>query len=442
MRDFRMQQQVPMASIIQAYQQRTQQEMQMKQQAQQQQQQKFQQIQQVIQMASGLIQQGMDYSAQRKQQQNNQNLVSLIQSSTDMIPGGQPGTAKLMSGQTVPTMESIPRSQDPAYRAELLAAYTKADPKAGAQMAMQQMMPQPEKEKWTLKQAVINGKPEMVKADSQGNMFFRDGTPVPTDARVEPFSQFTAAVDITDEDRKKYKNLAQAVIEGRAMPSQVASMRTAAGQKLALVVSELDPTFNVDDYGNRVRLRREFMSGRRGQEAKALDTMILHADKLIDASEAMQKSNVRKYNTIKNWIKREGEGNPELVRTAMLARGTSRETLRILQGVGVITQEEARNMENDLDINAAPDEFMGAVEAMFTLAGGRLITLRSDWEHTMGNASPPVPLMNERSISILKRRGFDPETMEKMSQPSGGMTPQQRARLDELRKKAAAGTLR
>jgi hypothetical protein len=138
-----MQQQAPMASIIQAQQNKAQMAQNAQMQEQQAKQQKFQQVMQIMQMASGLVQQGMDYSAQRKQRQNNQSLVELIRGGSDMMPGGEAGTSKLKSGQTVPTMESIPRSQDPAYRAELLAAYTKAQPQAGAQMSMQQMLTQP-----------------------------------------------------------------------------------------------------------------------------------------------------------------------------------------------------------------------------------------------------------------------------------------------------------
>jgi hypothetical protein len=338
----------------------------------------------------------------------------------------QEGAGGMMEPMQAPTGRQMSETDD--YKAQLASLVTKAFPEdAGKQLSKQafaQLAPQESKpsEMSPLKPMVINGEPKMVREDKQtGNLVLRDGTPVPVDAELEPYNAgFYQNVRLTDRDRQdtSLQQQARLVLEGKLLPGGAAALRTPRGQKIAALATEMDPDFDFQTYDVRKNLRKEFTSGRRGQEAKALDTMILHADKLMDAADSMNKSNIRKYNTVKNWIEREGKGNPELIKTAMLARGTARETLRILQGVGVITQQEAEEMKNDLDVNAAPKEFLGAVDAMFELAGGRLITLQSDWKHTMGDTPTPVPIMNERSINILNRRGYDPETMERLQSPT------------------------
>jgi hypothetical protein len=346
-----------------------------------------------------------------------------------MVPAQamQEGAGGMMEPMQAPTGRQMSETDD--YKAQLASLVTQAFPEeAGKQVAKQafaQLAPQETKpSKIDLKQVLIDGIPTFVKVDDQGNMYDRvTGKPIGAETEVEPLNQgFYADVKLTDRDRQdsSLRVQAESVLQGHVLPSHLASGRTPRSQKIAALASEIDPKFDWQLYDTRKNLRREFTSGRRGQEAKALDTAILHADKLMDAADSMKKSNILKYNTVKHWLKREAKGNPELVKTSMLARGTSRETLRVLQGVGVITQEEAREMKKDLDINASPKEFLAAVDAMFELAGGRLITLQSDWRQTMGDVEPPVPLMNERSIGILNRRGYDPETMERVSSEQTG----------------------
>jgi hypothetical protein len=425
--NFNMQGQVPMASIVQAYQNKAMQEHQMKQQAEQAKRAKTQELLQTIGMASQLVQQGVSMSNARQLKENRALLASTMAAASDPFPTGQMKDSGQAGIGQVPIMGTRGQN-DPAYKQELMAMLTQSNPQlmeaAVAKEGAKAMFAQPDAKlpEMATEKVVIKGVPTIVKKDKQGNYYYRNDQPVSADTKVEPYSSRDSMVVLSDADRANptLQKQARAVIEGRAKLTSFASARSARGQKITALAMEINPEGDLSLFNERNAIRRDFVSGSRGKEAKALDTMILHSDKLLEAKDSMDSKIVKKYNTMANLIKSEAKGNPELRKTAMLARGTARETLRVLQGVGVVTQQEAMEMKEDLNPNASPEEFYGAVDGLLTLAGGRLMTLKSDWNHKMGEFEPPFPIMNDRSRKILERRGYDPDTMDKRAPSTSG----------------------
>lgn len=128
-RDYRFQGQVPMASIMQAYQNKAKQEFEMKQAAEQAKQQKVQETLGIIQQASQLVQQGVQISNMRQQKTAQTAFAQLLLDGNEPFPtgtmqdSGQPGIGQ------VPFMGNRAQN-DPTFKMELASALQKADPES------------------------------------------------------------------------------------------------------------------------------------------------------------------------------------------------------------------------------------------------------------------------------------------------------------------------
>lgn len=112
--------QVPTAAIIQAYQQKAMQEYQAKQQQQQVNNQKHQEVLQTIQMAAGLVQQGVTMSAQRQQKEAKKAFLADLQ----FPEYGPTGGITPMSSSQFPGVHSVPKMEiTPEYKNRLKAEF-------------------------------------------------------------------------------------------------------------------------------------------------------------------------------------------------------------------------------------------------------------------------------------------------------------------------------
>jgi len=133
--NFNFQGQVPTAAIIQAYQNKAQMEQQAKMQEDQAKRGRLQDTLQTIQMASQLVQQGVNLSNQRQQKQAQQVYAATLAGGNDLVPTGQNMTVPSpkgfgLPGTTMNVQETGARKQyDPAYKMELLTSLQGIDPR-------------------------------------------------------------------------------------------------------------------------------------------------------------------------------------------------------------------------------------------------------------------------------------------------------------------------
>jgi len=135
---FTFQGQVPMASIIQAFQQRQQMEQQQRMQAEQMKRQKHQDLLQTIQMGSQLVQQGVELSKSRQMASSRRAFAELLANQDDLIPMGPGGTAHAM-GQEVPIAQMGRMGDTQAWKSQAQAAFMKAYPEEGTKQMGRQL---------------------------------------------------------------------------------------------------------------------------------------------------------------------------------------------------------------------------------------------------------------------------------------------------------------
>ena len=372
--DFSQKNQVDMASIASLYQRKAEAEQQMKMQQEQITTSKQDRMMQVMGLASKLTSTLVDQSV-KKQQLNAQNAL-------------------------MATL-STPGSQEAKIQAQTLAAFPK---EAGEQIAKSAFTAQ-EQPEFKLQNVLVDETPAIVKVDKQGNAYDRL-TNKPIMGNVQPYSQMTAPVELSAEDRVRYDNQAQAIIDGRASTTQLASLRTAGGQKLALLVAEKDPNFDFSLAPQRIALRKDYATGPTSRNITSLNTVMGHLDTLNKKVDKLNSKDLKKYNTVANLTKTE-TGKPEVVEFKAARNAVTNELGRVFQGVGVVTQEERTAFKEDLDAAGSKEQLKNVVTTYVELIGSRLNVINENWDQSMEGVKTPVPILNDKTKRIIEKYGFD-----------------------------------
>ncbi len=229
--------------------------------------------------------------------------------------------------------------------------------------------------------------------------------------------------ELTDDDRRRLKPLARMIGEYRVKdPSTLVSARGAEKEKLSMVLAEDYPNVNLQNYATQSKLRNDYTpSGTSGKSLTALNTVIGHLDTLQSKLESLDNAEVTKYNTVGNWAAK-NVGKPEVSGFNAAKTLVDGELGKIVQGSGVVTNEERRQFKEDLDSASSPAQAKEVIATWMDLMKSRTDAIKANWTQTMGDTKAPVPFINDKAKKILIKRGYNPDTLEKMdpSAAAGG----------------------
>lgn len=269
------------------------------------------------------------------------------------------------------------------------------------------------------KSILLNGQPAEALFNPDNGTFSDPISKQPLTGDIKPYSS-TVQTELTDADRKRLLPLAKAVVEGRALPSALVNTRGGDKEKLAQVVAETDPQFDLSMAPQRVATRKDFSSGgQTGKTLTSLNTVIGHLDTLADKIQALDNNKVVKANKLANYLQSE-TGNPAVTgfnATKALVVG---ELGKVAQGSGVVTNEERHQFEESLNSSQSKEQAQEAVDTFIDLMKSRTDSIKANWEQTMGGNTPPVPFINAKSKEKLVKHGYDPETLEKKQKTQSG----------------------
>lgn len=367
--DFSQKNQVDLASIASLFQRQKEAEMQMKAQQEQIKNSKQERSIQVMNMASNLTSTLINQKAQQQKQAAQNELFSLV---SNQFP--------------------------------IFGAAVKVAPDKAAEAIVTAAVKSQETPKMKLQNVLRGEVPDVVKVDEQGNAYDRVTGELIKEP-IKPYSQMTAPVELTDEDRTRYKNQAQAIIEGRATTTQLASLRTAGGQKLALLVAEKDPNFDFSLAPQRTALRKDYTSGQTARNITSLNTVLGHLDTLDKKIDALNNKKLKKANTVANLVKTE-TGDPSVVEFKATRTAVSNELGRVFQGVGAVTEEERKTLREDMDAAGSKEQLKAVVSTYLDLIRSRLDAINANWNQTMSGVKSPIPILNNKSKLVLKKFGM------------------------------------
>ncbi len=215
--------------------------------------------------------------------------------------------------------------------------------------------------------------------------------------------------------------LAHQLIEGKGLPFTYTNSRGAEKEKLSMLAARIDPTWDPSVVPQRIALRKDFATGNSARNLTSLNTVIGHLDTMTRAFDKLNNAEVTKYNSVGNYLAK-NTGKPEVDAFNAAKTVVNGELAKVVQGVGVVTNEERASFDKNLNDASSPAQAKAVVEKYMDLMKSRTDALKENWSQSMGDTATPVPIINAKSKAILAKHGYDPKTLEKVdaSTASGG----------------------
>ncbi len=409
--------------------------------------QKMKMIQDVAQSVGSMVSSSIEASKERQRKQLDKNLGDSLAAKyvpNTMAPQEGPGLPA-QAGPIYGNEQSLPPVSTPDVAGrKAFSQQVQADPKPWRALAVDMMNPlkQAEADKLNsqaLRDRQLTGPTTPATQDLVNRMASTLKMQAPDMSRMTeqqsnqwldnakgqmPQASASSPGELTDEDRKRLAPLAKMIGEFRAKdPNTLVSGRGADKEKLSLVLAEMYPNVNLQNYAQQVKMRNDFaMSGVSGKALVAASTAINHMDTLQGKIDALDNKEITRYNSIGNWAAK-NVGKPEVAGFNAVKTLVDGELAKIVQGgVGVVTNEEREQFRKNLDASSSPAQAKEVLSSYIDLIKGRIDTVKDGWTSTMGDTKPPMPFLTAKAKKILIKNGYNADTMEKTdaSIASGG----------------------
>lgn len=184
----------------------------------------------------------------------------------------------------------------------------------------------------------------------------------------------------------------------------VTSLRGGERERIASLVAQYDPTFDMSQYTARAATRKDFTSGKAAGNIRSINTAVKHLDSLANAAEKLDNRAVQLWNALANKVIT-SVGDPRVVRFNSAANAVESEMASVFKGMGA-TDQEIKAWRDQLNASQSPEQLNVAIDTMIELMGGRLAALENQWQTNMGK---PVDfrILSPESDRILKELGAD-----------------------------------
>lgn len=207
------------------------------------------------------------------------------------------------------------------------------------------------------------------------------------------------------------KGIANYTVDLTKVSSQRGGSKGAASERnrLAQMVIQYDPTYDMTQYASRAATRTDFTKGKAANNIRSLNTAIKHIGSLAEAAEKLKNFDTPALNWIGNTVQTQ-TGDKRVVQFNMAANAVESEMASLFKGTGA-TDQEIKAWRDNLSPSMSPEQLEGAVAMAVELMSGRLAALSSQWQSTMGKPRDFV-VLNEQSKKTLQKLGIDPEALD------------------------------
>jgi hypothetical protein len=361
----------------------------------------------------------MDLADKRSQSQGRAALEGIMTSPEPQPPAPMAQSSMAPTSEPFPVAPSTEQVQDYSNavtdrRKRLLSALVQANPDEVTKQMAQMAFPEASKgvaPSYEAKDILYNGKPMKANYESHTGAYTDPMTGGTLTGDIQPYSP-ADNTEITDKDRSELMPLAKAIVEGRATPSALTNTRGSRKEKLARLAAEIDPSFDLSMASQRGAIRRDFTTGNSAKALTSLNTVIGHLDTLNAASDALDNTNFPKFNSLENYLKK-NTGKADVQKFTAAKNLVDSELGKVAQGSGVVTNEEREQFSRNLGAASSPAQVKGVIATYVDLMKSRTDSLKSNWEQAMPGVSTPIPVLNNHSRVVLKKYGYNPNTMEK-----------------------------
>lgn len=204
------------------------------------------------------------------------------------------------------------------------------------------------------------------------------------------------------------------------IPTSGRALTSPYWQRMLQAVAAYDPTFDAAQYSVRMQLRKDFTSGKSGQNVTRLNTVLGHLDSLKAAADKLGNIGLTKANTLKNWML-SNVGDPRVKNFEMSANAVESELANVFKGTGA-TDQEIKAWRQNLSSSASGEQLRGAIDSAIELLSSRMMALQDQYEKGLGRPKD-FHFLNDKSRKILTKLGKNPDTMDPIGSPAAGTTP-------------------
>lgn len=192
---------------------------------------------------------------------------------------------------------------------------------------------------------------------------------------------------------------------------------------LVTLAKQYDPTYDDTQFAARQTLVKSITSGPYSQTINSANTLVQHLAKFQQAAAAIDKTGgpVPLLNSVTNSIY-SATGNPNVNNFNTEADAIASEAAKIYKGTGATSQDEIDSWKSSLSPNASPAQHAAAIQTIVGLMAGKLSTLSSQYQGTMGKTGT-FQILTPASMKVLTSLGIDPTTVD----PNASYTLQSQA---------------
>lgn len=214
------------------------------------------------------------------------------------------------------------------------------------------------------------------------------------------------------------QGMVKAMLEGRQAPPTSMALRTPYWQNLLTVANAVDPNFDQTTWGARAGMRKDMTGGgKNSQLLNSGNTAIQHLGRLFDQIPTTSGLRVPLVgNAINSAVNatEQASGVPGVNAYKDTLGHLSEETTKFYRTTGGNEQDIQRTMEN-LSPNLSTDQKMAGVGNTVHLIFGALQPKVEQYNLTMGTNFPVSHFLSKKSVEVIKKMGFDPDTGEKVA---------------------------
>jgi hypothetical protein len=196
--------------------------------------------------------------------------------------------------------------------------------------------------------------------------------------------------------------LARGMVDGSVDITKVASMRSGRREALVSKAMQLDPTFSMATYPQRLRVQEKFSSGKAADQIASLNTFSGH---VADASDLVDSLR----NTSSPWLNAPlnkmavGLGNDKIGPFQAALTAAKDEYLNFLKAGHAPQQQELQLAEKLVSPNQSPAQLQAVLKQMTNTILIRAGSLNSEYARTMHK---DYPMLSQDAVQALWKLGY------------------------------------
>lgn len=211
------------------------------------------------------------------------------------------------------------------------------------------------------------------------------------------------------------KGIADYSINPSAVPQkQYKGVSGLTQQQAVTLAKEYDPSYNSNNYAAAAAMQKSVTSGNYSQAITSANTLIQHLSKLEQDAKGLPDYNAtRDIPGVAMTADFFGSSfhNPAINNFNIDAGAVATEAAKIYKSTGAPATTEIDDWQKAINPNMSPGEVQGAVNTIIDLMAGKLSTISTDYQNTMGKPYTN-PMLTPQSLSILKSLGIDPSSID------------------------------